>query len=767
MVRAALGVVVLVAAGLAAHWGHPTVVEVNVFRLINELPSAFRAPLVSVMQLGALGAVPVAGAITALSGRYRLSAVLVITGGAAWAASKGVQWFVDEEPPTLRIARVLSRGGGGRGAGLAFPASHVAVAAALTVAATPYLRRSHRRACWFVVALIAAARIYLGLHLPLDAVGGLALGVAVGAAVNLVAGVPASGPSVARLTALLQPLGLVAESVDPGDTPDHLRWHVVAGHDYLVKTLAWGRPEQGWLSRLWRLVAYRQPSVTPPASSPSQRAGHQAHMSLLAERSGARTPSLLLVNDIGPQTSVVVRRWVDATPLAVVADGDITDDVLADAWRQLARVHQAGIVHGRVHPHHLLVGGDGEIWIVGWGAARAARDSVGREADLAEMAVTLASRAGVARTVDAARRVVTAEGLNGVLGQLQTLALRRTARELAVRNPELLPALRSEIAKLQGREVPPSVSMSRVAIGNLVPLAGLGVAVYVLLPQLARSSTSLSRVGPLQWPWLIGVAGAGGLTYLMGAAALMAAAGRRLPILRTLCSQLAAAFTNRVVPAGLGAAATNIRYLELSGMDRPSAVSAVGLNAIGGFSVHSIATVVAVTLLRRRAIALRVPDVDPTWPALLGLVAGCVAIGWVVWVRRLHVPVLRGIVVATASAGAILTQPVRLVSLLAANAGVSAAYILALSLTLAAYGVHPGLETVAGVYLASSAIAAVAPTPGGVGPFEAAAVAGFGALGVSAGTAVATVITYRLITYWLPVAPGAIGLRFLRRRGWL
>ena len=105
--------------------------------------------------------------------------------------------------------------------------------------------------------------------------------------------------------------------------------------------------------------------------------------------------------------------------------------------------------------------------------------------------------------------------------------------------------------------------------------------------------------------------------------------------------------------------------------------------------------------------------------------------------------------------------------ILVASAGISAGYILALAAALAAYGARPGLGTVAGVYLGSSAVAAVAPTPGGVGAFEAAAVAGLGTLGVGAGPAVAAVISYRLITYWLPVAPGGVALHLLRRRGML
>jgi undecaprenyl-diphosphatase len=49
-----------------------------------------------------------------------------------------------------------------------------------------------RVAGWVVVGLVAAARVYVGAHLPLDAAGGIFLGWAVGGLVNLVLGVPAS-----------------------------------------------------------------------------------------------------------------------------------------------------------------------------------------------------------------------------------------------------------------------------------------------------------------------------------------------------------------------------------------------------------------------------------------------------------------------------------------------------------------------------------------------------------------------------------------------
>jgi glycosyltransferase 2 family protein len=40
-------------------------------------------------------------------------------------------------------------------------------------------------------------------------------------------------------------------------------------------------------------------------------------------------------------------------------------------------------------------------------------------------------------------------------------------------------------------------------------------------------------------------------------------------------------------------------------------------------------------------------------------------------------------------------------------------------------------------------------------------------VGLSSGAAVSAVLTYRLATYWLPVVPGWISLRFLQRRDYL
>lgn len=61
-------------------------------------------------------------------------------------------------------------------------------------------------------------------------------------------------------------------------------------------------------------------------------------------------------------------------------------------------------------------------------------------------------------------------------------------------------------------------------------------------------------------------------------------------------------------------------------------------------------------------------------------------------------------------------------------------------------------------------VASVAPTPGGLKAAEAALVSGLLIYGVATGPAVAGVLIYRFVTFWLPLAPGFVALRTLSRR---
>jgi undecaprenyl-diphosphatase len=64
------------------------------------------------------------------------------------------------------------------------------VAIALAAVAAPYLPRWGRWLVWSLAVAVVAARVYVGAHLPLDVLGGAALGYAAAALVHLALGVP-------------------------------------------------------------------------------------------------------------------------------------------------------------------------------------------------------------------------------------------------------------------------------------------------------------------------------------------------------------------------------------------------------------------------------------------------------------------------------------------------------------------------------------------------------------------------------------------------
>jgi undecaprenyl-diphosphatase len=96
---------------------------------------------------------------------------------------------------------------------------------------------------------------------------------------------------------------------------------------------------------------------------------------------------------------------------------------------------------------------------------------------------------------------------------------------------------------------------------------------------------------------------------------------------------------------------------------------------------------------------------------------------------------------------------------------VNAAYITTLQASLAAFGPVPDLWHTALAYLVGVTIGTVMPTPAGIGGTEAGLVAVMTRVGVLQGQAVAATLSFRLVTFWLPILPGLALAGVLRRRG--
>jgi undecaprenyl-diphosphatase len=296
-------------------------------------------------------------------------------------------------------------------------------------------------------------------------------------------------------------------------------------------------------------------------------------------------------------------------------------------------------------------------------------------------------------------------------------------------------------------------------------IAVLAGAFYFLLPQLANVSNAWKAFRSASFGWIPVVIALSGVTYVGAALGLMGTVPQRLKFLPTLLAQVAGSFVNRVTPASIGSMVLNGRYLQKSGVDSATSVAGVGLNSVVGAIVHILLIVVFFVWSGSqigRAFKL------PSGSKMLVVVAVLFAIAGIVmatrWGRKklLH-PLVNGLRSAVHNLGRVSRSPLKLALLFGGSTMVTLAYILALDASIVALGAHVGIAKVGAVYLAASAVASAAPTPGNLGALEAALVAGLTGVGVPGPDAVAGVLTYRLATYWLPVLPGWIAWHLIQR----
>jgi glycosyltransferase 2 family protein len=146
-------------------------------RRVNQLPDVLHGPVWLVMQSGALGAPLVSGGVAMVTGRPTLAGRLVGSGVGAYLLAKGVKRVVRRGRPRELVSGVQIRGSPATGHG--YVSGHAAVSMALATEVLPLVGAKARPLPLATASVVALARIYVGAHLPLDALGGAALGWAV------------------------------------------------------------------------------------------------------------------------------------------------------------------------------------------------------------------------------------------------------------------------------------------------------------------------------------------------------------------------------------------------------------------------------------------------------------------------------------------------------------------------------------------------------------------------------------------------------------
>lgn len=192
--KAVAGLVVLGGAAVVASRGTPDW-EASLFDVLHDVPRVVDFVLWLPMQAGSAWAPLLAGVVAWRVARsWRPTVGALVTGWGGWWLAKGVKGVIERGRPSAELTDLAVRSSAVT-EGLGFVSGHATVAFACAATLSPYLPRRWRLAVYGLAAAVGVSRVVVGAHLPVDVMGGAALGLTLAYAWHFVVGVETAPPT--------------------------------------------------------------------------------------------------------------------------------------------------------------------------------------------------------------------------------------------------------------------------------------------------------------------------------------------------------------------------------------------------------------------------------------------------------------------------------------------------------------------------------------------------------------------------------------------
>jgi uncharacterized protein (TIRG00374 family) len=650
-----------------------------------------------------------------------------------------------------------------------FPVARVAVVTAILACAAPFVTRPLRFLGWAAVFLTSIAAVGLEYGTARDTVGSFGVGLFSAGLLLFIVGSPKGYPEPESVAAGLRILGTENSGIELAK--DQLwgalrfRARAESGRPLDIKVLGRDTSDSQRATKLWRTLWYREMSRTANHSR-LQTVEHEALITVMAKRAGIRVPDLVAVGNPTSEIALIALD-VGGTALRDVDPSVVTDELMVSIWRDVKRMHDHSISHGRLSTAAIRVDSDG-FQIIDFAFGDLAPDDANQSEDVMELLFTLALIVGPERASRSAFEGLGRDALVEKLPYLQLPAVSATSRRLAESPKKVMSGLVEAVLDLTQTEAPEPVKLRRVTVRNLVMLALLLLVGFALVPLF--TSVDYAKIWDVlqgaDWTLMVAAFLVGHTQFFPSAASTMFAVSVRLPFWPLLTLQTASQFVSLAIPSSAGRIAMNTAFLHKFGL---SVTAALTQGAIDGFSGFVVQAVILVLIFLTGDISLSIDTSTVPWLLILGIVV-LIIVGAVITVLRVQklrdriVPLLTQ---AWEALAVVLRQPSRAIGLVVSSFIYWNVLGLTLWLLLEAVGAPVSYTSALFVAAGTSLFAGFMPIPGGVGVAEATMTALLATFGVDSSAAFAATAAYRVITFYLPALEGFFGMRWLERNEYI
>lgn len=299
---------------------------------------------------------------------------------------------------------------------------------------------------------------------------------------------------------------------------------------------------------------------------------------------------------------------------------------------------------------------------------------------------------------------------------------------------------------------------------KIIYIVAAAIGMYLLISQVGSLSGSLGQFKTSQRIFDVLTLVFIIFSYLLSSLTYYFLALKPIKYLRTVVVESGINTINRLVPAGVGAIAGNYTYLTKSKHTKAEAGAVVAANAVIGVLANLLLLGVLVAYFPVKSFRFKSIN------SHMLIVAGVILVVLVIIllsVKKLRKKLDHSFKLVLKHLASYRVRKLKLSYGFLCQIGLTLANVLALSFSLRAVHGYLPIGSLMLAYSFAIWLGAVIPAPGGVGSVDAGLVTGLLVFKVDVVQAIAAVLIFRLISFWLPFIIGIVPLIWSYRRGYL